>query len=154
MLTQVRGVGATRRNPAAHEQSKSQLCDGDKQAGSQTSLGKQPSWLIFLREWKVQHMLKAPVWFIRKNGRERNINSGWGHCPFTSGISGHELCSWRGTVILLCKGHLYWNFAKGTTAKAQGTMATAVDAVGYFEAWCFLGDSTRKEELYTKVNKI
>ncbi len=37
-----------------------------------------------------------------------------------------------------CKGHsyeenvnLYWNFAKGTTAKAQGTTAVAV---GYFKA--------------------
>ena len=27
---------------------------------------------------------------------------------------------------------LYWNLAKGTTAKAPGTMAIAVGAVGYF----------------------
>ena len=27
-----------------------------------------------------------------------------------------------------------WSVAKGTTAKAQGTMATAVDAENYFEA--------------------
>ena len=29
---------------------------------------------------------------------------------------------------------LCWNFAKGTTAKAQGIMAIAVGALGYFEA--------------------
>ncbi len=39
------------------------------------------------------------------------------------------------------KGHfyeenvnLYWNLAKCTTAKAKGTTAIAVGAVGYFEA--------------------
>ena len=29
--------------------------------------------------------------------------------------------------------NLYWNLAKGTTAKAQGTTATDVGAVGYSE---------------------
>ena len=29
---------------------------------------------------------------------------------------------------------LYWNLAGGTTAKAQGTTAIAVGAVGYFKA--------------------
>ena len=28
--------------------------------------------------------------------------------------------------------NLYWNFAKGTSAKAQGTTAVAVGARGYF----------------------
>ena len=38
----------------------------------------------------------------------------------------------------LCEDNLnlYLNFAKGTTAKAQGTMAIAVGVVGHFEACC------------------
>ncbi len=35
--------------------------------------------------------------------------------------------------------NLYWNFAEGTTAEAQGTTATAVGAVGYFEACLWIG---------------
>ncbi len=34
--------------------------------------------------------------------------------------------------------NLYWNFAKGTTTKAQGTTAIAVGAVGYFEACMYV----------------
>ena len=34
----------------------------------------------------------------------------------------------------ITKMFLYWNFAEGTTVKAQGTMAIALGAVGYFEA--------------------
>ncbi len=34
---------------------------------------------------------------------------------------------------------LYWNFAEGTAAKAQGTTAgSTVGAVSYFKAWCGL----------------
>ena len=31
--------------------------------------------------------------------------------------------------------NLYWNLAEGTTAKAQGTAAISVGALGYLKAW-------------------
>ena len=51
----------------------------------------------------------------------------------------HELCSWRGAAILLVELYqelfsLYWNFAKGITARKQGNRAIAEGAFGNFEA--------------------
>ncbi len=40
----------------------------------------------------------------------------------------------RGQALYEENVNLYLNFARGTTAKAQGTTAIAVGAVGYFEA--------------------
>ena len=45
--------------------------------------------------------------------------------------------SGKGAKFCEGKVNLYWNFSKGTTAKAQGTVAIAAGAVGYFKA-CFL----------------
>lgn len=50
------------------------------------------------------------------------------------------------TVVSLLKGtllsgkcHFYWNLAKEATAKAQGTTAIAVGAMGYFEVYMYHG---------------
>ncbi len=62
--------------------------------------------------------------------------------PWTSLLKGHgNFPLLRGT--LWGKSKFVLNFAKGTTAKAQGTTASAVGAVGYFEACnIVLGNTT------------
>ena len=79
-------------------------------------------------------------------------------------ISGLEFRSWiwwRGTAISLWKGeplsgtfYLYWNFAKGTTAKTQGTTAFAAGAMGYFEACHIPAQSSLHRYILSTVNLI